>query len=179
MTGTKLLRASGLFALACGMVLLIGVDGADAAGKADDAKKFTEDLKKGKDTKTKIVALDELGQLGRIQYKYAEDAIPEFFKYLKDKDAGLRAAAARAIGLVVPDDEKTVDELVAVLKEEKDEGVKFALVVALGQIGTRAKDSADTLRAVQSKAEPKSKLAKQVGLSLKSVLGVKGKKDKN
>ena len=81
MSLSRSLRAFGLLALAFGMVLLVGTDGADAAGKADDAKKFTEDLKKGKDTKTKVTALDELGRLGQIQYKYAEDAIPDLFKY--------------------------------------------------------------------------------------------------
>lgn len=177
MSLSRSLRAFGLLALAFGMVLLVGADDADAAGKADDAKKFTEDLKKGKDTKTKVTALDELGRLGQIQYKYAEDAIPDLFKYLTDKDAGLRAAAARAIGLVGPDDEKTVGELVAVLKEEKDEGVKFALVVALGQLGTRAKDAVGELRNVQKTADAKSKLAKQVAASIKSITGVKGKKN--
>ena len=174
---SRYLRAFGLFALAFGMVIVVGADDLDAAGKADDAKKFTADLKSGKTTKVKVTALDELGRLGQIQYKYAEAAIPSMFEYLKDKDAALRAAAARAIGLVGPDDEKTVGELVAVLKGEKEESVKYALVVALGQLGARAKDSVGELRKVQKAAEAKSKLAKQVGVSIKSINGVKGKKN--
>lgn len=169
------LRAGGLFVLAFGLVLLAGADHLGAAGKADDAKKFTEDLKKGKDTKTKVTALDELGRLGQIQYKYAEAAIPEIFKFLKDKDTGLRTAAARAIGLIGPEDEKTVEELLVALKAEKDDGAKLAMVVALGQLGTRAKDAAGELRSVLKSADPKSKLAKEVKASIKSVTGVKGK----
>lgn len=170
-------RAFGLFVLAFGLVLLAGADRLGAAGKADEAKKFTEDLKKGKDTKTKMTALDELGRLGQIQYKYAEAAIPEMFKFLKDKDTGLRTAAARAIGLVGPEDEKTAGELLAALKAEKDDGAKFALVVAIGQLGTRAKDAAGELRTVLKAADPKSKLAKQAKASIKSVTGAKGKND--
>jgi len=174
---SRYLRAFGLFGLAFGLTLLAGANGLDAAGKADDAKKFTADLKTGKTTKVKVTALDELGRLGQIQYKYAEDAIPYMFQYLKDKDAGLRAAAARAIGLVGPDDEKTVAELVSVLKAEKDDGVKYALVVALGQLGSRAKSAVGDLRTVMKDAQPKSKLAKQVATSIKNINGVKGKKN--
>lgn len=174
---SRYLRAFGLFALAFGMVIVGGADGLDAAGKADDAKKFTADLKTGKTTKVKVTALDELGRLGQIQYKYAEDAIPFMFQYLKDKDSALRSAAARAIGLVGPDDEKTVAELVTVLKGEKDDAVKYALVVALGQLGSRAKDAVSELRNVQKTAEAKSKLAKQAAASIKSINGVKGKKN--
>lgn len=174
---SRYLRAVSLFGLTFSLILLAGVSGLDAAGKADDAKKFTADLKSGKTAKVKMTALDELGRLGQIQYKYAEDAIPFMFEYLKDKDTGLRAAAARAIGLVGPEDEKTVAELVAALKAEKDEGVKYALVVALGQLGSRAKSAVGDLRTVMKDAQPKSKLAKQVAASIKSINGVKGKKN--
>lgn len=168
-------RAGGLGALAFGLVLLVGADRLGAAGKEDEAKKATENLKKGKDAKTKIAALDDLGRLGQVQYKYAEAAIPEIFKFLKDKDTGLRTAAARAIGMIAPEDEKTVEELLTALKAEKEDGPKFAMVVALGQLGGRAKDAVPELRTVLKAADAKSKLAKQVQMSIKSINGVKGK----
>lgn len=168
-------RAVGLGVAAFGLVLLAGADHLGAAGKADEAKKAIDDLKKGKDAKAKVAALDDLGRLGQVQYKLAEPAIPDMFKFLKDKDAGLRAAAARAIGMVAPEDEKTADELLAALKVEKEDGPKFALVTALGQLGGRAKGAVSELRTVLKGADPKSKLAKQVQTSIKSITGAKGK----
>ena len=42
----------------------------------------------------KVTALQELGKLAAIQKSLVADALPDIYKALEDKDAGIRAAAA-------------------------------------------------------------------------------------
>jgi len=144
-----------------------------AASKDADAKKATEDLKKSKDAKVKIAALVRLGELGQIQYSYAQPAIPDMLKALEDKDAGVRAAAAKAVGQAGSEDPDTVASLVKLLKADKEESVKIAAAEGLGLLGARAKDAVNDLRAAAKDADKKSKLSKVVGASIKSINGTK------
>ena len=168
----RLLKAGVLFLLVAGS-LGIGAPMIVAASKEADAKKATEDLKKTKDTKVKIAAIEKLGELGQIQSSYAEAAIPEMMKALEDKDAGVRAAAAKALGQAVSEDPGTVPALVKLLKGDKEESVKIAAAEGLGLLGAKAKDSVNDLRAAAKDAEKKGKLAKAIGTSLKSINGTK------
>ncbi len=166
------LKAGALFLLVAGFVGL-GAPMIVAASKEADAKKSTEDLKKTRDVKVKIAALEKLGELGQIQYSYAEAALPEMMKALDDADAGVRAAAAKAVGQANSEDPDTVPTLVKLLKSDKEESVKLAAAEGLGLLGAKAKDAVGDLRAVAKDADKKSKLAKVIGSSIKSINGTK------
>lgn len=171
MSGSRFLKAGFAFLLALGLVLLAGYDDLMAAGKAEEAKKLTETLKKTKDAKEKAAALEELGKLGQVNYKHAEDAIPLMFEAFKDKDAKVRAAAAVAVGRVGPDDtDKAVTELTALLKGDKEDEVKMAAAAGLASIGTKAKAAVGALKdAKKAVGDPKSKLSKSIDAALKSI----------
>ena len=66
--------------------------------KWDEAKKYLEDLRKTKDAKTKVTALQELGKLAAVQKSLVADALPEIYKALDDKDASVRGAAGTTAG---------------------------------------------------------------------------------
>lgn len=171
MVGSRFMKAGFAFLLALGLVLLAGYDDLMAAGKADEAKKLTETLKKTKDAKEKASAIEELGKLGQTQYKWAEDAIPLIFDALKDKDAKVRAAAAVAVGRIGPDDnDKAVTALTTLLKEDKEEAVQTAAATGLGALGNKAKDATGALRdARKGASDPKGKFAKSIDAALKSI----------
>lgn len=165
-------RAAALFLLVAGLIGF-GAPMIVAASKEADAKKATEDLKKSKDAKVRIAALVRLGELGQIQYSYVEPALPEMLKALEDKDAGVRAAAAKAVGQAQSEDPGTVPALVKLLKGDSEESVKVAAAEGLGLLGAKAKDAVGDLRAAAKDADKKSKLAKVVGTSIKSINGAK------
>lgn len=152
----KLLAAAVLFS---GAVALMLPDHVRAANKVEDAKKYTQQLKTTKDAKLKITALNELGDLGRLMKPLVADAMPDMIESLKDKDKDVRAAAARAIGKCDPNSD-AVKGLVELLKSEKDESVKIAVINGLSSAGPAARDALPTLREIQKSEDKKSKLAK-------------------
>jgi HEAT repeat protein len=171
MSGSRFMKAGSAFALALGLVLLAGYEDLMAAGKAEEAKKLTEKLKKTKDAKEKAAAIEELGKLGQLQYDYAEPALPLIFDAVKDKDAKVRAAAATAIGKIGPDDtEKAVKALTELLKDDKDEEVKSAAAQGLGALGAKAKDAVGALRdAKKAVGDPKSKFSKTIDAAIRNI----------
>jgi hypothetical protein len=171
MSRSRWAKAGFAFLLAFGLMLLAGYDDLMAAGKSEEAKKHTETLKKTKDAKEKVTALEELGKLGRLEYAYAEPAIPLMFDALKDKDAKVRAAAAIAIGNVGPDDnDKAVSSLTDLLKNDKEESVKMAAAQGLGAIGAKAKNALKDLRdARKGVTDSKSKFAKTIEAAMRNI----------
>jgi HEAT repeat protein len=171
MSASRFVKAGCAFLLAFGLMLLAGYDDLMAANKAEEAKKLIETLKKTKDAKVKADALEELGKIGQVMYKYVEDGIPLMFDALKDKDAKVRAAAALAIGRVGPDDtDKAVTALTDLVKDDKDEGVRMAAAQGLGAIGSKASKATKDLRTVRKGlTDTKGKLAKSIDAALKSI----------
>jgi len=144
-------------------VLFLSLPSDAQASNESDAKKYTMELKTGKDAKAKINALHELGKLAAIMKSYAEDALPDIYKSLDDKDAGIRAAAAQALGACDEPAEKAVPPLLKLLKEDKDESVKIGAAKGLGSMGPNAKAALGELRNLAgdktSKIAPAAKAA--------------------
>lgn len=174
MTKLRYLKAFAAFALTCGMVLIATSPEIGAASKEAEAKKATEDLKKSKDTKTKIASLQKLGELGLIQYAYVEPAVPDVFKAIKDTDAGVRAAAAKTLGMIGPEDKETIPQLTGLLKD-KDESVQLAAAEGLAYMGKKAESAVGALRDAAKGLDAKSKLAKSINTSIKTIQGTKKK----
>src|SRR5438132_13650597 len=110
-----------LIALAsCGLLLAATSARAD---RGEEAARYTEQLKKSKDAKSKISAIEEIGKLGTVNKKYAKDALPYIMDACKDRDSQLRATAAEALGKSYSgdEDEKVVGLLTDMLKKEKED----------------------------------------------------------
>jgi HEAT repeat protein len=170
----KMASAAGLAAGLFGLAL---ADGLAAADKAEEAKKYHEQLKATREAKKKVEALEELGKLGQIMTSLAEPALPDMVKALADKDAGVRRAAAEAIGKCDPDPKDVVPALTKLLREDKDEKVKVAAARGLGYMGESAKAATKDLREVQKAGRTKdgkqTPLGRAAGEALRSINGKK------
>ncbi len=148
-------------------VLYLSV-GPATANPEEDAKMYTQDLKKSKDAKVRINALNELGKLAGLQRNLADEAMPEIYKALEDKDAGVRAAAAKCLGACGQPADKAVPALLKLLKEDKDDSVKIAAALGLGSMGKSAKAALPTLRELA--ADKTSKLGKTAKAVVKAIV---------
>jgi HEAT repeat protein len=141
-------------ALTFGLVVAV----APAGPNPKDAAKYVNQLKTSKDAKVRASALTEIGKIGQIQKSLVADALPDLVKCLADKDAGVRAAAAKAYGMLDPEPKEAVPALLKLVKEDKVSDVKLAAVEGLGMMGPAAKDATKDLRAlVQAKKDKKDK----------------------
>lgn len=158
-------------ALVNGVLLLCVCQETLAGSKEEDAKKYAAELKTGKDAKTKITALNELGKLALIMKSLADPAMADILKALEDKDAGIRAAAAECYGRCDPDPDKAVPALVKILNDDKDESAKIGAAKGLAAMGTGAKSAAKDLQKIIKDGDKKSQLTKAAQGALKSVTG--------
>ena len=77
-------------------------------------------------------------------------------KALKDKDVRVRGAAALALGQIDPEDKKAVvEDLIKLLKEDKDETVREGAASGLGALGSAAREAIPALRDARDKATGK------------------------
>ena len=169
----KLAKCLAAVALFNGVLYLCLSQELIAADKEAEAKKYAEELKKGKDTKAKVTALQELGKLGQIQKSLVEPAIPDIYKALDDKDAGIRAAAAYCLGLCDPPADMALPPLRKLLKEDKEDSVKIGAAKGLAAMGENAKEAVPDLKAIMKDADKKSPLFKAAQGALKSINGAK------
>ncbi len=175
MGSTRFVKAMCAVVLFNGSLYLSLKEEAIAGEKDDLAKKYTEDLRKSKDAKVRVTALQELGSLAQIKKSLAKDALPDIYKALEDKDAGVRAAAAETLGKADEPYEKAGSVLVKLLKDDKEEGVKIGAAKGLAAMGTSAKDSLPALREIQkaNAGDKKSKLGAAVKTAITSISGAK------
>jgi HEAT repeat protein len=171
MGAARFVHAMAFVALFNGVLYLSLRQDAFASEREEEAKKYTEQLRKGKDTKSKIAALQELGNLAQIKKSLVADALPEIYRAVEDKDPGVRAAAAEALGKADEPYDKAGKALVRILKEDKDEGAKLGAIKGLSAMGSTAKEAVPTLREIVKGADKKSKLAKAAQATIKAVSG--------
>jgi HEAT repeat protein len=164
-------KALAALALFNGVLALALIPEAIAASDRADAAKYTKDLKTAKDAKTKIFALQELGKLASVQKTFVEDALPDVYKALEDKDAGIRAAAATCIGQCDEPADKVLEILVKMLKTDKEDSVKIGAAKGLANMGPNAKDALPALREFAS--DKKSAVGKAAVIAVKAISGKK------
>jgi HEAT repeat protein len=175
MGAVRFMKAMAAVALFNGALLLIVREEALAASeKEEEAKKYTEQLQKSKDAKTKVTALKGLGELAQIKKSLVTPALPDIYKAVEDKDPGVRAAAAEALGKADEPYSKAGEILVKLIKDDKEEAVKIAAIRGLTVMGSNAKDALPTIRDVvnSTKNDKKSKL----GAAAKDAVKAIGKK---
>ena len=165
--GTRLL-AFGLMAV--GLVGLATVDDLAAASKTKDAQKCIQTLRTSQDPDTVADALEELGELGQVYKPLATPAMPEIMAALKNSNAKVRAAAAKALGMIDPDPADAVPALTKLLNDDSDEMVKIAAINGLGSMGKEAKPALKDLRTLYSTdEEKKSKLGRAARDAMRSI----------
>jgi HEAT repeat protein len=171
MGASRFVRAMCAVALFNGVLYLCVKEEALAGEKEDMAKRFTDELKKGKDAKVKINALKELGALAQLKKSLVADALPDIYKAAEDKDAGVRAAAAEALGKADEPYDKAGAVLVKLLKEDKDETVKIGALKGLAALGPAAKGALPAIKEATSGADKKSNLANAAKMAAQSISG--------
>ena len=170
MSTRRLEKLAAVCWLAVAMTVLAAAGDLAAADTAEEAQKYTRDLKTSKDGKVRATALTELGKLGQIQKSLVADAAPLVVQALDDKDARVRAAAARAYGMIDPDPKEAVPALLKLAKSDKAEDVKVAAVQGLGTMGTAAQPANKDLREIaKTYKEKKSKLGRAAQVALRSI----------
>jgi HEAT repeat protein len=170
MTTRRLEKLTAVCWLAAAMTVLAVAADLVAADKIKEARKYTQDLKTSKDAKVRATALTELGKLGQIQKSLAADAAPLMVKALQDKNARVRAAAARSYGMIDADPKEAVPALLKLAKEDKDEDVKVAAVQGLGMMGPGASAATKDLRQIaRSNKGKKNNLARAAQNAVRSI----------
>jgi HEAT repeat protein len=145
-----------------------------AADKVAEAKRYVDDLRHAKTAKVRITALQELGKLAAVQKSLAADALPDIYKALDDKDAGVRAAAAQCLGQCDEPIEKAVPALLKMLKDDKeDDKVRIGAARGLASMGSSAKEALPALRTIAKNSDKKSPLGKAAKEAQKAIAGKK------
>lgn len=159
-----------VLAAVAGLVLLGGVR-ADNKENIEAAKAAAATLETSKDAKERAAAISQLGKLAQGGlFMYVEPAIPKVVEGLDDKDTGVRAAAALAIGQIGPDNPDSVVKKLAELLKDEDAKVKANAVKALGSFGPKAEAAVKNLRAAKkSNGDPKSAFSKSVDTAIKTI----------
>lgn len=168
---SHLMKPLSATALCLGLFFLaISGDDLTAAPNPKDVPKYTADLKSSPDAKAKATALTELARIGQVQKSLISEVYPDMVKALEDKDPTVRAAAARAVGMVDPDPKEVVPLLTKMAKEDKVEAVQMAAMQGLANMGPNAKNAAKDLRAILEKEGKDSKLGKTARNVLRSIM---------
>jgi hypothetical protein len=156
----------------CALVALFLASGFSAESTAQtptkaDLPRFMNDLK-SEDAKARASACEGLYKLGGIKTSLIKEAISPLMKMIKDdKDAKVRAAAAKALGAADPAGDDGIALLIEVVKNEKEETpVRVGACQGLGQIGPRAKEALPAVKMFMDD----NKGDKKIGKNLKGVI---------
>jgi HEAT repeat protein len=110
--------------------------------------------------------------MGQIQKSVVTPVVGDMMKAMEDKEALVRAAAAKAVGMIDPDPKEAVPALVKLMNEDKQESVRLAAVQGLSAMGPSAKAATKDLRALMQKEtvnKKKSRLAREAQTALRSI----------
>lgn len=171
MYSRRFAKAMATVALVNSLLFLCIREDVFASEREEEAKMYTEQLRKGKDAKTKIKALQELGTLAQLKKAFVADALPDIYKATEDKDAGVRAAAAEALGKADEPYTKAGEILVKMLKEDKEDSAKIGALRGLSAMGENAKKAVPAIRDVvkSTASDKKSKLGVAAKDALKAL----------
>lgn len=171
----RFLKAMAMVALFNGTLFMCVREEALATEKEEEAKKYTEQLRSSKDAKVRAKALIGLGELAQVKKSFITDALPDVYKATEDKDPGVRAAAAEALGKADEPFSKAGDVLMKLVKDDKDDAVKIGALRGLSVMGQSAKEASKTIQEVvkATAGDKKSKLGQVAKDALKAVSGRK------
>lgn len=164
--GTRVLVVAVMLAVVAGQAQL---NAGDFLIKKEDIPKAINRLKSGTPGE-KIKAAQQLGDRGAVKITDVMEAIEPLKTMLGgDSNAGVRAAAAEALGKIAPEPAaELVTLLLKSLKEDKDEGVKIADMGAIARMGPAAKLAMPELQKY-AKDKDNKKLSKAASEALKNL----------
>ena len=161
MFAARFVKALSAVALFNGVLYFSLAPDVASANHEEDAKRYTQELRKNKDAKAKVNALNELGKLASLQKSLVADALPDIYKALEDKDAKVRAAAAQCLGACDEPADKAIPALLKILKDDKEDAARIGATKGLASMGPGAKSALPTLRELaKDKTSPVGKAAK-------------------
>lgn len=144
-----------------------------AATKEEQVANYVKDLA-SKDAPTRKAAAEEIGKIAQVKAIAAKPALQPLLEALKDKNVGVREAAALAVGRL-DEPAEAVPALVKLITDEKTMTVRIAAARGLGQMGSSAKEAVPTLRDVWSTAKdagrPQQRLAQATRDALDAIQG--------
>lgn len=137
-----------LVGLVLGCLFLgLNIAGAEPPNKKD-LPKFIKELG-AKDAKARIAAIENIAEIGEIKAVYAKDAVTPLGDVLmKDDDAKVREAAAKALPRIDADPEKAAPALIERIKNEKDRAVLEAAITSAGYFGKAAAEAMPRIKEI-------------------------------
>jgi HEAT repeat protein len=158
-----------LTAGSCSLLAMTFVLGGGTAPKKEDIPKYLKALETSKSAKERASAATMIGRRGAVNVNDVKDAIEPLKELVqKDADAGVRRAAATALGQIGPEPMKTVPLLTEVVQKDKSLDVKLAAVEALTQFGPNAKSAVPTIRKLMGQTKDK-KVAVRLKAAVKAI----------
>jgi len=149
-----------LTVLVVGCFFLVAPAADAQKAKKEELGKFIKQLA-AKDAKERVAACEGIAEIGELRKIFAKDAYePLANVVLKDGDAGVRAAAAAALGRIDAAPEKAVPALIEGLKD-KDRNVQLASAGALGALGKGAKAATEQLTLLNKEAREEQTKARE------------------
>lgn len=149
-----------LTVLVLGCFFLVAPAADAQKAKKEELGKFIKQLN-AKDAKERIAACEGIAEIGELKKIFAKDAYEPLASVVrKDGDAGVRAAAASALGRIDADPDKAVPALIEGLKD-KDRNVQLAAAGALGALGTGAKAASEQLTILNKEAREEQAKARE------------------
>jgi HEAT repeat protein len=136
------------------------------ANVGEDALPYLIGFLEGTNNANRVESARYIGSFPLLRTN-AAPAIPALLRCLQDKDAGVRCAAALALGRAALKPEVVVPALVATYQTAADWNVRRSCVSALGRFGPRARDADGLLVAALS--DPKEIVRQSATNALKRV----------
>jgi HEAT repeat protein len=159
LTLAALLGVAGLVLAQAGSTLL----------KKEDIPRTIQLLRKGS-AKQRAAAAEALGQRGAVRSADVKDAVGPLRQLLhKDRDAGVRRAAAEALGNIARELDDTVPALLEAAKTDRSKQVRLAAVGALGRIGPEARAALPDLRRLAGERKKDKQLSRAARMAVKSI----------
>jgi HEAT repeat protein len=159
-----------LTAGSCSLLALTFVFGGGAAPKKEDIPKYLKALQTSKDAKERATAASMIGRRGAVNVGDVKDAVePLKERVQSDADAGVRKAAATALGQIGPEPATTVPLLTEVVQKDKSLDVKLAAVEALTQFGPNAKSALPAIRKLLGATKDNKKVAVRLKAAVKAI----------
>ncbi len=159
------------------LVVLAGAVQGEIRKKAD-VPRYIKLLRASPSGKIRADAADELGHRGAIRKSDVLAAVDPLITALKkDRDATVRASAAKALGSIVPNNKEAVQPLMDALKDP-DPKVRIAAANALGMHGPEAKEAIPALREMAQSAGKDKKNRGLKRAARQAINSIQGKRKK-
>ena len=142
---------------------------AQALPSPQEVAKHLDTLQTSNDAKARSVALIELAKAGQVNKRLIKDAEPAMIKALEDKDDTVRAAAAKAIGMIALEPKTYVPKLLEMVEKDKVEAVKVGAIEGLASMGKEALPALPMLKKLLKDEDRTTKLGRAGRMATRTI----------